>query len=151
MLDLWPTDIINTRVRAPLTILKEQAILLQQKSNGVINAQVKRIKTQEQLSIEKGFFLYEFVVIAPVLQRYEYRLFTISHEIELYPITIETDEIIARELGNLNNDPIIVKSETDYIEQLRKIFCTKKTKKIINAMLAQSVEIEDSKDVILID
>jgi hypothetical protein len=151
MLDLWPTDIINTRVRAPLTILKEQAILLQQKSNGVINAQVKRIKTQDQLSIEKGYFLYEFVVVAPVLLSYEYRLFTISHEIELYPITIETDEIIARELGNLNNDPVIVKSETDYIEQLRKIFCTKKTKKIINAMLAQSVEIEDSNDVILID
>jgi len=151
MLDLWPTDIINPRLRAPITILKEQAILLQQKSNGVINAQVKRIKTQEQISEEKGHFLYEFVVVAPVLQSYEYRLFTISHEIELYPITIKTDEIVARELGNLNNDPIIVKSETDYIEQLRKIFCTKKTKKIINAMLAQSVEIEDPGDVIQLD
>jgi hypothetical protein len=151
MLDLWPTDIINPRVRAPITILKEQAILLQQKSNGVINAQVKRIKTQEQLSEEKGFFLYEFVVVAPVLQSFEYRLFSISHEIELYPITIETDEIVARELGNLNNDPIIVKSEPDYIEYLRKIFCAKKTKKIINAMLAQSVEIEEPGDVIQID
>ncbi|ETR73210.1 MAG: hypothetical protein OMM_07089 [Candidatus Magnetoglobus multicellularis str. Araruama] len=151
MLDLWPTDIINQRLRAPITILKEQAILLQQKSNGVINAQVRRIKTQDQLSEEKGQFLYEFIVVAPVLQSYEYRLFTISHEIELYPITLETDQIIARELGNPNNDPIVVKSEPDFIEQLRKIFCSKKTKKIINAMLAQSVEIEEPCDIIQVD
>ncbi|MBF0450165.1 MAG: hypothetical protein HQK75_05645 [Candidatus Magnetomorum sp.] len=149
MLDLWPTDIINPRLRAPITILKEQAILLQQKTNGVIHAQVKRLKPESQLNKENGIFFYEFQVIAPSLQDYQYRLFTISHEIELYPITLETDKIIARELGNDNNDPIILKSEPDYIERLRKIFCTKKTKKIINAMIAQSVEIEDPVETIL--
>jgi len=148
MLDLWPTDIINTRLRAPITILKEQAILLQQKSNGVIKAQVRRIRNNEEVNEEKGHFLYEFVVIAPILQAYERRLFTISHEIELYPIAIETDEIIAREMGDPGNEAIQVKSEPDYIEQLRRIFCCKKTKKIINAMLAQSVEIEDESEVI---
>ncbi|KPA09925.1 hypothetical protein MHK_009884 [Candidatus Magnetomorum sp. HK-1] len=142
MLDLWPTDIINSRMRAPITILKEQAILLQQKTNGVIHALVRRIKNESQLTKENGNFLYEFLVVAPALQDYQYSLFSISHEIELYPIVIETDKMIARELGNENNDPIIVKSEPDYIERLRKIFCTKKTKKIINAMIAQSVEIE---------
>jgi hypothetical protein len=143
MLDLWPTDIINPRLRAPITILKEQAVLLQQKTNGVIHAQVNRMRSESQLTKENGKFLYEFLIIAPSLLDFQYRLFTISHEIELYPITIETDKIISRELGNDNNDPIVVKSEPEYIERLRKIFCTKKTKKIINAMIAQSVEIEE--------
>jgi len=142
MLDLWPTDIINSRMRAPITILKEQAILLQQKTNGILHAKVRRILSESQLQKESGNFLYEFLLIAPGLQDYQYSLFTISHEIELYPIVIETDKMIARELGNDNNDPIIIKSEPDYIERLRKIFCTKKTKKIVNAMIAQSVEIE---------
>lgn len=33
MIDLWPDDIKNTRIRAPVTILKEQAALLQKKES----------------------------------------------------------------------------------------------------------------------
>jgi len=144
MLDLWPADISHSRMRAPVTILKEQALLLDDKTKGVITASVKRLvdDDKEKNITDNNLFQYEFFIIAPSLADFHYRLFTISHGIELYPIDIKFDEYSKHDFADNNNEERHVNSERDFIDALRIIFTSKKTRKVIHAMLAQSAEVD---------
>ena len=143
MLDLWPTDISHSRMRAPVTILREQALLLDEKTKGVVKASVKRIVSDSESNItDNDIFKYEFFIIAPPIADFHYRLFTISHGIELYPISVAFDNYSRHDFADNENEKRQINSETDFIDALRTIFSSKKTKKVIHAMLAQSAEVE---------
>jgi len=155
MLDLWPTDITQSRMRAPVTILKQQALLLEEKTEGIIIAKVKRLDRESNNGINRNpdhlfkedqskrqMFMYEFYLIAPTLDNYYHSLFQISHSIELYPISIYSDEELRSEYAENKHEGFIVNSETEFIETLRKIFGSRKTKKIIHAIIAQSAELD---------
>ena len=99
MVDLWPEVMENTEVRAPVTILKEQAALLGNKTKNLVIAQVSKpidllVQVEERiknnsLGSSKGKTLYHsFYLVAPALNNYQYELFTIANDINLYPVTI---------------------------------------------------------------
>ncbi len=147
MTDLWPDDlktIIN--VKAPVNILREQASLLGSKTQNIVKAKVRQIdpgtardETFTSWPIGKGHqkFHYVFNLVAPMLENYEYRLFMISHDVTLYPVYIIADDDILKELSV--DKAISVNSEDELLEVLRKIFRAEKTKKIIDALVVQSV------------
>lgn len=136
MHDLWPENIGQAKPKAPVAVLQEQAALLGQKTQNVVEAKVGRVEIGRP-----DRFGYTFNIVAVVLGSYTYRLFTIYHGIELYPVDFNLDEDIATEvLGRTDKtwSLIPVDSEEGLIELLGKILKAEKTVQIINALLSQA-------------
>lgn len=154
MIDLWPDILPSQEVRSPVAILREQAAILGDKTQNAITADVELSETQTQ------GFIYHFYLVAPALNNYYYRLFSVIHDISLYPVNIYLGEDLGQELQaevdkstplDLVSSALsasgLAKIETRYllraateiefIEHLSKILQSKKTRQVISALLAQ--------------
>jgi len=144
MEDLWPDDIPRIELRSPVAILREQASLLGRKTQNLVEAEVKPLDTKSSPSTGRYDFGYAFLVTAPALGNYRYTLFRIYHGIQLYPLDVDPDADIAKEipchLGAGGRSTFTVESEDDLLEALKKIFNARKTRQLINVLLAQVSE-----------
>ncbi len=139
MIDLWPSDIATQgKAIAPVTILRRQAALLGQKTGNLVEAE----------ALGGDEFKFSFSIVAPTLNDYRYRLFTISHSHEFYPLKIYLNA------GKGGEDRVLVaaavrftlrgeyvqelncESESSFLDELRAIFDSPKTRQIIRALLA---------------
>lgn len=116
--DLWPADISETSMVPPVAILREQASLLGRKTQQLLRARV-------ETSSDSGFINHAFIISAPAID-YSLELFTMWHQIELYPIQ-------TRWQGNTGE----ISDENQLIDYLKMVFGSKDTKKIIHSLLAQ--------------
>lgn len=126
--NLWPEDIAVTDAVAPVSILKEQASLLGQRTKNLVEGQVSRSLDIDSFGEDK--FSYDFDVVAPALNRYRYRLFSISHGIDFYPLFVGS--------AVLNSNRFQINNEDEFLSALEKIFSSEKTKSIIGSLIAQS-------------
>ena len=134
MEDLWPDDIkVATKIKAPVTILKEQAALLGEKTDNIV---IGSISSYKPLGLAIRVFYYRFYIEAPILGGYRYVLLSISHDIELYPVFFNIDKSLAKEL--FDQEEIIANTEEEFIGILKKIFNSNKTKRVVSSILAQS-------------
>lgn len=158
--DLWSDDITSIDIKVPVAILREQAFLLGKKTKNIVEAEVKRIDISDEgsgsgqgidisnemplnsveLNEDLTKFRYGFYILAPALGNYRYKLFTIWHDVNLYPVNFTTDEDIKNEIYPDKNT-ISAKSEEEFLEILKKIFQSKRTKQIIRAIFSQSVTV----------
>jgi hypothetical protein len=145
MTDLWPSEIKPfTDVRVPASILREQALMLGYKTGNIVFAEVKQKNIDREFEEENSeFFIYNFYLLAPALEGYRYKLFFIKHDIALYPLRIYMDEDILNEILSDKSETImpsfvVIESEEDFLEYLRKIFGSRKTKRVINSLIAQA-------------
>ena len=150
MTDLWPKEFNYTQVKAPVTILKEQAALLGQKTKNLLEAKVLLHTDTGLANVATGIadqifgdgksksFHYAFYFVAPTLNNYRYRFFTMSYDIQLYPVFFDVDEDLQLEIVNGDTKKaVIANSEEELIEILRKIFNADKTMRILQSILAQ--------------
>lgn len=130
--NLWPEDIAVTNAVAPVTILKEQASLLGERTKNLVEGSVVAPGIVRDVDfLLKDRFSYGFNLVAPALNNYRYRLFSISHGVEFYPLTISGSEA-------LNSDELQVNNEEEFFKALETIFSSEKTKRIIGSLIAQS-------------
>lgn len=122
---LWPDDIAVTDAIAPVVILKEQASLLGQRTQNLVEARVHPGQTH----YEEYPFVYYFELVAPALDNYRYRLFGISHGVAFYPVRIEFEGFDGY------RDAI---SENEFMSELADIFSSERTRRIISSLIAQS-------------
>lgn len=115
--DFWG-DIAPTVVRTPSAILKEQAALLGTKTRNLIEA---RVNTDAAF----GEIRHRFFLVVPALGDYTYQLFRIEHDVNLYPVTVESEP------------PVRLDSERDFIKWLQATLSSDHTKKIVGNLLAQ--------------
>jgi hypothetical protein len=143
MRDLWPEDIGPISEKAPVNILREQASFLGQKTNNLIEAEVRQHEVSP--SRDKEFikeFIYDFLIVVPPLDNYRYKLFRISHKISLYPVKINVDEDILPDINptyereDTFEPAILAKSEDDFLAILKEIFNSTKTRRVIGALLS---------------
>jgi len=91
---------------------------------------------------EEDYFSYTFYLVAPALGDYRYHLLKVLHSVELYPVTIyEVDEDILKELPTdmkVKDGELSADTQDTFMEILKAIFATKKVRKVIGAILAQS-------------
>ncbi len=140
--DLWPADIATKRVHAPLTVLREQAAFLGQKTSNLVQGNV----VLNQRVSNKGSFAYDFYIEAPTLDNYSYKLFSVYYSIGMYPLEINVEETILQEVSNAltikpdeAGDPtIFVENEEELVKALALIFKSNKTVKVIAALLSQT-------------
>lgn len=132
MEDLWPNDFETLDyVRAPVTILREQASLLGKKTRNLVEAEVLAFPERNG----KSLFRYRFYLKAPSID-YRYGLFGIRHGMPIYPVLFEIDQVIAKELG-VAKPAIRAKEEKDFIQILRRILNTDNTRQVVRSLLAQ--------------
>jgi hypothetical protein len=135
MIDLWPEQIATVERRAPVIILREQASLLANKTKGIVEAEVVA-------GDAPAAFAYDFVIVAPALGGYRYRLFRMRHDVTFYPCEIEFEsggfEQVRCNFRLLSPSGLRVESEEELLRALKEIFASDKTMQVIQAILAQS-------------
>ena len=147
-LDLWPSGIEVERISAPLIILREQAALLSERTKNLVQAEVIEEESR------RDRFIFYFFLLAPVLGNYRYQLLTASHDIDLYPVEITVEDNILHEVSEKldirtydsqgyyrqGDEPqyIHAESEEAFIKALRIIFNTRKSHRVLTALISQS-------------
>ena len=116
--DLWPSNIADSNLVTPVSILKEQATLLGEKTKELVKGEVVTHTTG-------NLFIHSFNLVAPTLS-YRYELFQVTHHVNFYPLTIR----------HLNNT-IQAKSEAEFKDKLKEIFSALHTLNTIHSILAQ--------------
>ncbi len=140
MENLWPENLTVTGTKAPVIILREQASLLGEATQNIVEAEVKNASPDMGGAEENDMgFRYVFYIVAPALGNYQYKLFAIWHTVDLYPVIIYPDESIMDELyPDSHKDTIHAESENEFIEMLKAIFHSRRTGNIIQALVSQS-------------
>lgn len=93
MINLWPDNVSEEKWASPVSLLREQARFLGERTRNLVTAEVGTA------SVEDEIFLYHFYIVAPTLNNYHYRLFSIEHNIEMYPLMLYMDEQLGKELN----------------------------------------------------
>jgi hypothetical protein len=163
MSDLWPDDfdIQASEVWSPLSILQEQASLLGGKTKNIVRAKVTQVPQDFKAAAEDNVrrsvlesmgrddsttpFRYAFFLHSPALGGYQYRLFEVSYGIRFYPIRFKLDEEISQELGVDPDKGITADDESAFVEILSGILRSKKTRQVIQAILSQALDAEESR------
>ena len=123
--DFWP-EITPGKMRTPVTVLREQAGLLGQKTRNLVVGEVRSGQ-------DENGFAHNLNLVAPALGRYTYVAVTISHGIALYPVRI-LDRVRP-------TDPVVATSEEGLKRELRRILSSPEMKHLIEALIAQSVAV----------
>jgi hypothetical protein len=155
MSDLWPKDIGHANMRAPVTILREQALLLGDKTQNLVKADVDTLSPSlvdrmgspyQYYGQPESVFVHNFYLVAPALDNYRYKLFDIAHPVDLYPVDFHLDEDIQEELLSQNGKGTLsAQTEDEFIDILGKILNSRKAKHVVHALLAQLPRFEPAK------
>lgn len=118
--DLWGSlDAKDLVQRTPLSILREQAGLLGQKTNNLIEAQVART------SHYGSDFVLALNIVVPGLDSYTYELLSVRHPVTLYPVTVLSDGTT-------------LENEEAFVNWLRAKLSSQDTHRIIGNLLSQA-------------
>jgi hypothetical protein len=80
--NLWPDDVVETEVLTPLAIMKYQAGILKEKTNGLLCAEVRTDDESERVT-------HTFEIVASALENYRYKLFVVFHAMDMvYPASV---------------------------------------------------------------
>jgi hypothetical protein len=115
--DLWPANIAESNMVTPVTILKEQAALLGDKTRQLVTGEVQTVASGTM-------FTHSFNITAPTLN-YKFELFQISHGINFYPLTVRSGFVAT------------INSEDELKKKLREIFASQHTMNVVHSILAQ--------------
>jgi hypothetical protein len=145
MSDLWPKDITKITVKAPLAILQEQATNIGKITNHLVEGEVEVI--ERSMHLKKDTFGFSFNIVGPVLGGYTYKLFSVYYQLSMYPIRIDLEDDIKKDLKAKLTDYkevdkpwnlVLAESEEEFLKVLTAIFASKKTRQVIQAILSQS-------------
>jgi hypothetical protein len=116
---LWPDDIGQSDLVTPVSIMREQAALLGEKTGNLVTAEV--VTTSQS-----GLLTHSFSLDAPALS-YRYLLFYARHQIALYPVDV-TYQSTVRQCAD----------EAQFRQRLGEILSSDATKQVVKALIAQS-------------
>lgn len=134
MKSLWPEEFKEKEVNPVKKILEEQSLLLPKLTGDMVTAKVKPWgKSQKFLTNHDRDFAYSFLLIGKFLRNYSFKVFDFSHEITLYPTTVEFDHPLAEELGI--EDEVEINNEDQMIDLLSKVFTSERIKDIIGSII----------------
>jgi hypothetical protein len=122
MPDLWPAEFGVLEVVPPVAILREQAQLLASKTNGLVHGNVNGFGSGNIIQ-------FNFDLFAPALN-YTFRLFTIEHGVDPYPVKIMA--------GELFSQPLVAADPEQFAEMLKNVLASDKVLKVIRSLITQS-------------
>ncbi len=125
--DLWGELPVTETVRTPVTILREQAALLEKKTENILQGNIHIAASRDEFSVS-------FDIIAPSLDDYSYRVLTIDYPPIMYPLRVR--EKVTREA------PVIWQcgDEERFTEVLGRILSHSQIRRVVTSLVAQSRE-----------
>jgi len=140
MIDLWPDKIAVEKMITPVTILRQQALLLGEKTKNIVQGEVRSSKDNFTS------FNYAFYIVATALDNYRYKLLEISYNESLYPVDIDVEEEIRKKIPDKFQIVeverigkfIVANSEEEFLDILKAIFNSAKVLRVISVLLSQS-------------
>ena len=145
--DLWPGAALKSIVLSPVAILRTQATLLGQKTQGLLIAEVTTT-TGENGHVELGLEL-----IVPALHNFRYRLLQVRHERDtIYPADIFATGLTYQEtrknLIPLYEETTVTRttpnktaySDDGFIKIIQEVLQAKETVAMLQSLIARSNE-----------
>ena len=109
--------------RTPASILRVQAVILNQLTKGVLLGSI------EQDPAVNNILVYNFAVTAPAINNYKFNILTVQYSITIYPLTlIDHTTQVQRQCLN----------EEAFITHLKNILSSLQITRVISALLIQS-------------
>ena len=124
------TDPVNQKT--PTSILREQALILNQLTKGVL------IGSIEQEPTTNNTLAYNFAITAPAINNHKFTILTVQYSITIYPLSL-TDRTTQVQRQCLN--------EEGFTSTLKGILSSMQVRRVISALLIQSQDENDSKRV----
>ena len=141
--DLWPEDVQPLTVLTPLAILRFQAGQLRQRTNGLLEADVQ---SSERVD---GRMQHSLDLIAPALNRYRYRLFTVDHEQQMvYPVRVDfpEEEDIKDPTGEWRSLKMPgsewATTQDEFLKKIARILQSPRVRSVIHSLLARTNEVQ---------
>lgn len=138
--NLWPKDLSTTKtINTPKELLEQQAQYLQNQTNKILYANLNNIISSVSKNSSKyNFdFCFEFSINSKKIQNYQFVLFKLQHNIEIYPLNLILDDKIAKELGYEDNE-LFVNNETEFISKLSSILKSNRVHQIVTNLISLS-------------
>jgi hypothetical protein len=118
--DFWPDGLGVIDEVTPLLVLKEQAAALGRKTRNMIEAAV-------ETTVRDGWFRHTLKLRVPTIGDYSYKILTISHGADPYPVEI---------WNSLESDNMVKASGLeDFKAKLKGILSSERIKKVLNNLL----------------
>ncbi len=124
---LWPKDLVDRAVEAPIAILKEQGSELQKLTKNMLKGEPRVTKVPGE---DGDRLIVSFVVVAPALADYEVELLSFEQSTSLYPIEVSS---MGFKLPKSR-----ISSAEQFRHYLRGKLATPKVKNVISSLLAQA-------------
>lgn len=128
--DLWGDLSFAENIRTPVTILREQAALLGQKTNNMLEGEVS---VERSSAKPRDQFLALFFIVAPLLNKYRYHLLSVQ-----YPLTKMYPLIVFDNSSDDSSEKITCADEASFAQALGQIFIQPEVKKILSSLISQS-------------
>lgn len=119
--DLWG-GFDPAEVRTPLSILRQQAALLGDKTKHLVEARVNTYSSGSDI-------YHAFNLVVPALGNYTYELFRVDHGIELYPVTLDSSHKFLK-----------LENEEAFVRWLSSCLSSETTKRIVSNLMGQAAD-----------
>ncbi|AUO12340.1 hypothetical protein [Priestia megaterium] len=138
--NLWG-NFTDMDVNTPKEILEQQAKFLPSLTGDTVYAEVKDLETGELYDTfdEDAFegFAYKFVLKSKFMDRYQFTILSLHHDIVIYPARIKLDRDTKEEIGGIAEYKIVY-SEKEFIDFISEVFQSDRIKNVVGAMIKLS-------------
>jgi len=129
-IDLWGPEITIKR-QTPLTILRAQAVLLEQKTGGILRGKI-------QTTIVDNSTKHELLVFAPLLDNYSLAILSATHHVDLvYPVHVSSRGL---DLEFSGTGTRTAEAQVQFVELLAHILVSPYVRGVLDSLIAQSNE-----------
>ena len=126
--NLWGELSSYETLRTPYTILKEQASILTEITNGLLMGEVKLFQPNSSNRNDLKF-IADLNIKVPSLNNYTYAVVSVEYSINLYPLVVNNYVV--------NDHGRNCSSEEEFENALGEILSSEEVKKVISALLSQ--------------
>ena len=131
---LWGQLPLEENVRTPLIILREQATLLTQMTNAVLEGAVTSQKVASSfdpfgLAPTSKTFRTTLAIEAPALDGYVFQVLQVNYDLALYPVEV---------VDLVNKKDIACANEEDFNNAVGSILSSEAVRRAVGMLLAQS-------------
>lgn len=135
MKNLWPESFKESDFEDPEAIFEQQAKLLSKLTGDLVYAEVIQLDPlQAHVESMKNDFSYGFYIKGKFLTNYSYRVLSFSHDITFYPIELNVDSEIKKEL-NIEHKLVKVESPEQVESFLQTILRSDRVSRVIGAII----------------
>ena len=126
---LWGDIPPVEKIRTPYTILRDQAAVLGELTDHVLEAKVRRVPDPKNFAVVMD-------IVAPAMDNYAFRLIVASYPVTLYPANLHSEG---------STESYECENEEVFVEHLGTILSSDYVRKVVQGLLSQSeVEVEKS-------